>query len=95
LELSYTIRVTPPPKDIVLEGRKRRTKSLLTFLDEELDILRPKKATVDQELNNLEREVEELENEVDQLNKSVRSVREQEWRSKLEMEQGDKGLDQW
>jgi len=88
VELSYSIRVLPPPdKETVVLGRKLRAQACVSLLEEELRELVPKQSAAESDVRRLEQEVESLESSVEEMSKTLRAVKEQEWRSKLEMEQ--------
>ena len=45
VEVGYRVRVIPPPVDTVVEGRRRRTRRALDFVEEDLSKLIPRTAS--------------------------------------------------
>ena len=91
LELGYRIRVIPPPTDTVREGRKRRSKACLDFLERDLSQLNSQYSTVNRDVTALMQEVESLEQQYEATNRAFREVREQGWRSKMDVEEENAG----
>jgi hypothetical protein len=95
IELGYRIRVIPPPIETVQEGRRRRARACLSFLEDDGEEWQSRNTAVQQNLSILSREVEDLERQVEQSNKALRHAREQEWRAKIEVESEKKGPEDW
>jgi chromosome condensin MukBEF ATPase and DNA-binding subunit MukB len=91
IELGYRIRVIPPPRDTVREGRRRRSRACLSFLENDLSQLQSRYNVAETELTGLEQEVESLERQFEVTNKALREARELEWRSKIDVEDENQG----
>ncbi|KAL3905116.1 MAG: hypothetical protein SGILL_009807, partial [Bacillariaceae sp.] len=91
MELGYRIRVIPPPRDTVQEGRKRRSKACLNYLEKDLSQLKSQSNVAELVLTELSQEVESLEQQYEATNKAFREVREQGWRTKMEVEDENTG----
>jgi hypothetical protein len=67
VELSYKIRVIPPNRNVLLEGRRRRAKACLKALDYDV-------GRTNQRLNEIYSEKSTLERQVQELSQQFRSI---------------------
>ena len=82
LEVTYRIRVIPPPRNILSEGRRRRAKAGLQALDYDLNLSNQRFKDAYNRRLGLEREVEQLRRELESANQYLRSAADEEYRQR-------------
>lgn len=76
VELSYKIRVIPPDRNVLLEGRRRRAKACMQTLDYDVGRTNQRLNEVNSEKNALERDVQALAQQFRSIEGSLRSMNE-------------------
>lgn len=76
VELSYKIRVIPPERNLLLEGRRRRAKACLKALDYDVGRTNQRLNEVYSEKSVLEREVQEMIQQFRSIEGTLRSMNE-------------------
>jgi hypothetical protein len=78
--ISYRIKVTPPSKELLLEGRRRRTKSCLRIVEEDLEIANRELDMQKMYSSGLEDDVAALQKQIVSKAKSIESISDEERR---------------
>ena len=64
LEVTYRIRIIPPPRETLVEGRRRRTKAAIRAVETDLSRLKGQQSSASRRRNQLETEVNRLQNQI-------------------------------
>jgi hypothetical protein len=78
--ISYRIKVTPPSKELLLEGRRRRTKACLRLVEEDLETAQREFDLKEQYAAGLEDEIVALQKEIDAKATTIKSISDEERR---------------
>lgn len=84
--VSYRIKVTPPSKDLLLEGRRRRAKACLRIIEADLEILARKLDMKERYILGTEDDIAALQKEIDEKGKTIESISDEErrWQTLLQ-----------
>lgn len=82
VSLSYRIKVTPPSKDVVMEGRRRRAKACLAALNVDMSAITERLGLTSQRRIELETDVSTMISKMDEMAASWESLRADEQRLK-------------
>jgi hypothetical protein len=64
LEVTYKIRVLPPPRETLVQGRRRRAQAAIRAVEADLSRLRGQQSAASRRRNQLESEVNRMQNQV-------------------------------
>lgn len=78
--LSYRIKVTSPPKELLLKGRRTRTQACIRAIDEDLSKNREVMAKIDGQKEYLEEEIAKLKRSIMKKGRIVSTIQEEERR---------------
>ena len=84
--VSYRIKVTPPSKDLLLEGRRRRAKACLTIIDDELKILKKDLHMKEKYVSGTVDDIAALQKEIEEKAKTIDAIWDEErrWKTLLQ-----------
>jgi septal ring factor EnvC (AmiA/AmiB activator) len=78
--ISYKVTVTPPSKEVLMAGRRRRAQACVKAVDEDLKSADDRLDKAQDQKADLEQEVEELKKQLEQKQKSLKVVEtEEKW----------------
>jgi septal ring factor EnvC (AmiA/AmiB activator) len=78
--ISYKVTVTPPSKEVLMAGRRRRAKACVKAVDEDLKSADDRLGKAQDQLADLEEELEALKKQMEQKQKSLKVVEtEEKW----------------
>lgn len=92
--ITYKITVTPPSKDSLLAGRRRRAKSCMKAVDEDLKSAEQRLEAATQQKASLETDIESLQKELEEKKRSLQvATKEETWlKERVELRQDQRKL---
>ena len=78
--ISYKITVTPPSKESLASGRRRRAKACIKAVEEDLDSAKQRLEAATQQKTSLKDDIEKLAKELEEKKKSLQvATKEESW----------------
>ena len=69
--ISYKVTITPPSKDTLIAGRRRRAQACIKAVEDDLKSANERLDNAQQHRSNLEKEIEDLKAQIEQKQKSL------------------------